>query len=80
MRTVLKENNPCVGKLAFRCVVNHEQNRKDLPMKHLITLGCLTAAVAMYILGLESGAAILFAIGILFEVTFWKRVLNLRKN
>ncbi|WP_238531346.1 hypothetical protein [Collimonas fungivorans] len=49
-------------------------------MKHLITLGCLTAAVAMYILGLESGAAILFAIGILFEVTFWKRVLNLRKN
>lgn len=49
-------------------------------MKHVITLGCLIGAVVMYILGLESGAAILFAIGILFEVAFWKRVLNLRKK
>lgn len=49
-------------------------------MKHLITLGCLAGAVVMYILGLESGAAFLFAIGILFEVAFWKRVLNLRKK
>ncbi|WP_098494000.1 hypothetical protein [Collimonas sp. PA-H2] len=67
-------------KLAFNRAVTREPDRKDLPMKHVITLGCLTGAVVMYILGLESGAAILFAAGILFEVAFWKRVLNLRKK
>jgi hypothetical protein len=45
-------------------------------MKHLITFGCLAGAVAMYISGLESGATVLFAAGIVCEVAFWKRVLK----
>ncbi|MBI3523479.1 MAG: hypothetical protein HY066_02950 [Betaproteobacteria bacterium] len=48
-------------------------------MRHLITLGCLAVAVVMYILGSETGAAIFFGLGGLFELAFWKRILTRRK-
>lgn len=49
-------------------------------MKHVITLGCLAGAAAMYAMGAELGAAILFAAGFLCELAFWKRALNSRKG
>ncbi|MEO6921789.1 MAG: hypothetical protein ABI171_22485 [Collimonas sp.] len=45
-------------------------------MKHVITIGCLASAVVLYFAGLETGAAVLFAASIVFELAFWKRVLK----
>ncbi|AIY43356.1 hypothetical protein LT85_4198 [Collimonas arenae] len=39
-------------------------------MKHLITIACLTGAVAMYTLSYENSAAVLGAAGLLFELAF----------
>lgn len=45
-------------------------------MKHMITLGCLAGAVAMYALGSDTGVAIFFGTGLVLELCFWKRVLR----
>ena len=49
-------------------------------MKHLITLGFLIAAFAMYGIGQGPSAGILFCIGGVCELIFWKRIFNLRKK
>jgi hypothetical protein len=53
---------------------------EELQMKHLITLGFLLAAGIMYGYGEMVGSSILFCLGGLSEVIFWKRVLDLRKD
>jgi hypothetical protein len=45
-------------------------------MRHLITIACLAVSLALYCAGLESGAAALMALGGLFEIVFWKRVMS----
>ncbi len=49
-------------------------------MKHMITLGLLIAAGVLYAYGEMAGSGILFFLGGLSEVIFWKRVLNLRTS
>jgi hypothetical protein len=44
-------------------------------MKHLITLGFLIAAAAMYAFGSELGSGILVGLGMWSELVFWKRLL-----
>jgi hypothetical protein len=44
--------------------------------RHLITTGCLAGALALYLAGIESGAAALMVVGMLFELAFWKRILS----
>ena len=43
-------------------------------MRHLITLLCLVAAVASYIVGNTSGAAVFPVLGVLLEGMFWLRI------
>lgn len=45
-------------------------------MKHLITLGFLIAAFAMYGIGQGASAGILLCIGGICELIFWKRLFN----
>jgi hypothetical protein len=47
-------------------------------MRHLITLACLVAAIFLYYLGLETGAALAMVACWAFEIVFWKRVLTRR--
>jgi hypothetical protein len=49
-------------------------------MKHLITLGFLVAAFIMYELAHGQVADILFCIGGIFELIFWRRVLKFREK
>jgi hypothetical protein len=49
-------------------------------MRHLITLACLAAAVFLYYLGLETGAALVMVGSWVFEIVFWKRVLRQRPS
>lgn len=43
-------------------------------MRHLLTLGLLIAAFALYDLGAEKGSTALIFIGVCFEVISWKRM------
>jgi hypothetical protein len=47
-------------------------------MRHLISLACLAAALGLYCVGLESGAAVAFVAGGFLEIVFWKRILSRR--
>jgi hypothetical protein len=50
-------------------------------MKHyLLTVAILVAALALYGIGMASGALLLFAVGAGCELWFWVRVLGRRKN
>lgn len=49
-------------------------------MKHVITFLCLAAALAAYIAGSMSGAAIFFGAGIIFEGMFWFRLFRRKRN
>ncbi len=49
-------------------------------MRHLITVGFLIAAYAMYIVGSEVGSVILFALGAVSELIFFKRLLSPHKK
>ncbi|NKI72574.1 hypothetical protein GN109_24455 [Collimonas pratensis] len=42
-------------------------------MKYVITLGCLAGALAMYVLGSDTGVVAFFAAGMMLELCFWKR-------
>jgi hypothetical protein len=44
--------------------------------RRIVTLAWLVAALACYAAGLESGALVLFAAGIAFEIVFWARLLR----
>jgi hypothetical protein len=43
-------------------------------MRHLITLGCLVAALACYLMSYELCAGLLFVAGGVLEFTFWRRI------
>ncbi|AMP06807.1 hypothetical protein [Collimonas pratensis] len=43
-------------------------------MKYVITLGCLAGALAMYVLGSDTGVTAFFVAGIGLEICAWKRV------
>ncbi|HWX03845.1 hypothetical protein [Collimonas sp.] len=43
-------------------------------MKHVITLSCLAGALAMYVLGSDTGVVAFFVAGVVLEICFWKRV------
>jgi hypothetical protein len=43
-------------------------------MRHLLTLGLLIAAFALYALGAEKSSAALMFIGAYFELISWKRM------
>jgi len=45
-------------------------------MRHLVTLLCLVAAVASYIVGSTSGAVVFLALGVLLEGVFWFRIIG----
>ena len=45
-------------------------------MRRFVTLAWLVAALACYASGLEKGGTALFAIGIVFEIVFWARLLR----
>lgn len=45
-------------------------------MRHSITFACLAAAAGFYYTGMETNGAILFGIGGLCELVFWKRLLR----
>lgn len=50
-------------------------------MRHyLFTAAILIAAVAVYSIGLVSGALLLFAGGAVFELWFWVRILGRRSG
>lgn len=44
-------------------------------MRHVVTLACLAIALALYAFGLQTGSIVLFFAGLLFEFTFWMRML-----
>lgn len=48
-------------------------------MRHLTTAACLAAALGLYAVGLENGAALLFLAGGGFELLFWMRLYRPRK-
>ena len=48
-------------------------------MRHLITLTCLIAALAAYIIGWGQGVTGFVVIGIFFEGIFWFRLLRKKK-
>jgi hypothetical protein len=52
----------------------------ETQLKHMITLGFLIAACTMYAYGEVIGSGILFFLGCVSEMIFWKRVQNLRKS
>lgn len=43
-------------------------------MRHLITVVFLMASLAMYYIGLDTGAALLYVAGMVCEIVFWKRL------
>ena len=43
-------------------------------MRHLLTLGLLIAAFALYALGAEKSSTVLMFIGACFELVSWKRM------
>jgi len=45
-------------------------------MKHLITLACLLLAVALYAVGMSTGAVVFAGLGMLAEGVFWIRLLR----
>ena len=45
-------------------------------MRHLLTLGCLLISLGFYLVGLESASAVMFGLGLVFELTFWGRLLG----
>jgi hypothetical protein len=47
-------------------------------MRHLITLGCLLAALFLYSTGDKSSAGLLL-LGVAFEAAFWLRLVRLRR-
>ena len=52
-----------------------------MPMKHhLITLALLVAAVICYAASWNTGAIALFAIGGVFELAFWLRLIRSSKS
>lgn len=48
--------------------------------RHLIRFACIPAAIAMYILGVDTGCLALFCGGVMFELLFWKRLLLTSKS
>jgi membrane protein implicated in regulation of membrane protease activity len=48
--------------------------------RHLFTVAILVAALALYSIGLVSGAMLLFAAGAACELWFWVRALGRRKG
>lgn len=49
-------------------------------MRQLITFTCLLLSAALYYAGLESEAALVFILGMLCELVFWKRLLSRRQR
>jgi len=43
-------------------------------MRHLITVGCIVAALAAYYFGLSSGSGLLFIAAAVFEIVSVKRL------
>jgi hypothetical protein len=48
--------------------------------RHLITLALLVAAVICYAASWKTGAIVLFAIGGVFELAFWSRLIRNPKS
>jgi hypothetical protein len=47
--------------------------------RHLITAGCLVAAIGFYVIGAGSIAALML-LGVAFEMAFWIRIGSARKQ
>jgi uncharacterized membrane protein YccC len=47
-------------------------------MRHLFTVGCLLAALGLYLVGAESSAALVL-LGVVFETAFWIRLVRSRR-
>jgi hypothetical protein len=45
-------------------------------LRHLVTIGFLLASLALYYIGLDSGATALFVAGMVCELVFWKRLFS----
>lgn len=48
--------------------------------RHLFTVAIFVAALALYSIGMVSGAMLFFAAGAIGELWFWARVLGRRKG
>lgn len=46
--------------------------------RHLVTVACLLAAIASYVLGFNPGMGLFLALGACLETVFWVRLLNRR--
>jgi hypothetical protein len=53
-------------------------NAKGIHMRHLITIGCLLAAIILYATGDKSTAGLLL-LGAAFESAFWIRLVRSRR-
>lgn len=61
-------------------VESSESKGSNMQSRHLITVGFLMAALAMYYFGLETGAAVLFVAGMVCEIVFWKRLFRRKQS
>jgi|GEM_PF-4160838 hypothetical protein len=49
-------------------------------MRYLVTISCLVAAIILYGFGAYFSASIFGIAGVLFELTFWKRIFSRSKR
>jgi hypothetical protein len=72
------ENRDTGVTLACRYGIVGGLNPKGIHMRHLITIGCLVAAIILYATGDKSTAGLLL-LGAVFEGVFWFRLVRGRR-